>query len=175
MTTWRTTIDLKAVKAGDRVAYVHGRNDSLHLTRVDRLTPTLIVLEDDTRWNRSDGSNYGGRMPFTYLKRPEDPDILHARMSAAYHRAKNAIENAISPPPSQRKKVNTLQDRLNVLRAVESVVTQARAELLRLNRKLLDAQNLLQEQERAENSPAGPPSPQPQALADSRPALCLGD
>jgi len=80
---------LDTLEVGSKVA-VTGRNDSIRIRTIVRMTKTQFVLDNDARFNRSSGSIVGGSIWDTAII--IDPESYGARLRIAKQRMRLAYQ-----------------------------------------------------------------------------------
>jgi len=107
--------ELEDIKAGDVVVLIDPSwNNSMRPTKVIRVTKTLIITHENTRWKRSDGRQQGlydwsscRIEPFTedHKKTIEKNAIIHRRRKIVYAVAKMSNEDLLAMSYEQEEEL----------------------------------------------------------------------
>lgn len=83
----RTHLDWEKLEPGDKVAQVTDRSSYFGqravFYTVARLTASMIIMDDTSRWYKKSGTRRGGS-PWDVLRHPQDDEVITVQQRMAY-------------------------------------------------------------------------------------------
>lgn len=132
----RTHLDWMKLEPGDVVFHITGKSSyygavDKRLT-VERLTATLIVMADGSRWRRDDGTEFGGTRFDDVLMHPQDDSVINVQQQVEFRMFKRALEDIA------KRKATTFQQMMSDADEVDKVRSsfQARITILEGKRRV---------------------------------------
>lgn len=107
------------LEKGDEVAYISSRSyygEDVSTFIVDRVTATLIIMTDGTRWYRKNGQQQGGSS-WDALLHPLNDRVIPAKQQAEFRAFKRALEMHIKVKANGYQEMMTYGDAVDKVRA----------------------------------------------------------